>query len=977
MKTPVFKHKGQYEGELEWYEKGFFENEFKAMCYTKVLDLNVSFAYSDEPTPFSEKSSLVFKPIKVGDVWAEKNFACAWFHLEGKLPVDIDRKGLYLDFFNGGEGLLVDKNGSALKGFTAGSPAWGALGYTVEKRYYPIDDLADSEGNIDLYIDGASNCFLGEFIQNAVLSSACVMRRNEQLFDLYYDFDVLLNYTATLEGGSERKYQFVYALRDVMNLIVYHDPDFYSKAKKITKSLFESGEEDKIVTTAIGHAHMDLAWLWPIRETKRKILRYFSNVIYLFEKYPDFRFSLSQPQQLEWVKELDPVLYEKIKRYVKEGRIELVGGGWVENDTNMPCGESLVRQELYGQKFWQEEFGGYVNIRWLPDTFGYSAALPQIIKKSKQDYFMTIKISWSNRTIFPYHFFHWEGIDGSAVLSHMPPEGTYNAMLDPQGLLNAERALLEDDPKDEFLTVYGIGDGGGGPSITMMERALREKNTPYLPKVQQTPVKDFYDRLKDKQLPTYAGEMYLEKHRGTYTSQSDNKKFNREAESKMLHLEKLIACSGATEDKQQTDNLWKEILLYQFHDILPGSSIKRVYDETSVAYKRIFADQENIANGLGYTFIADRDKPLVNIDNREVTKLVKPKDDIWLYYKGAEKSILPTVYERGDVAGAIHFVETDDYKINIADDGSFSDICLKDGRTIFNQSNRLRVFIDRGDAWDFEDDYRNQPEMYMKLINSFVRDFGDLIEIRQTYSFKSSRIIQKVLIHKHDPLICIYHDVDWNETGYMVRAEFLPAVWSDTVHSDIQFGYLDRPTTDNTEHERAQFEICCNKWFDISEENCGFSIVNNTKCGFMAKQGIVSVNLFRATNYPCEKAEIHQFSYSYAIYPHSGGFDPVKVDDIAEDFNACNLFGGKGVETPSSDTPSVVISSVKAAYDKNGYILRAFERTGEKATANIRLPKGYSFVCETDLLEDKIGEVPETFTFSPFEIRTFRIKREK
>lgn len=976
MYEQKFEHKGQYERELEIYLKKFSEEEFKALCTTKIADLSVEYAYSDEPVKYSEMSSLRFKPIKIGEVWAYKNFACAWFHLYGKIDSSVEINDLYLDFCNGGEGLLVDKSGHALKGFTSGSPIFGVMDYTVEKRLYPLKGLTFDDGYVDLYIDGASNGLQGEFPYNTVLSAASIVKRNNELFDLYCDFDVLLNYAGTLAEGSEKKYKFIYALRKVMNLIVYRDENLYEKAKSITTSLFNEYGADKTKVTAIGHAHMDLAWLWPIRETKRKILRNFANAIYLLKKYPEFRFAVSQPQQLQWTKELDPQLYEEIKNYAKDGRIEIVGGGWVENDTNVPCGESLVRQELYGQKFWLEEFGRYVDIRWLPDTFGYSAAMPQIIKKSAQNYFMTIKISWSNRTIFPYHSFIWKGIDGSDVVVHMPPEGTYNSLIDPKGLLFAESQLKENDSKDEFLTVYGIGDGGGGPSEIMLERTLREKHTPYLPKVAHTSVASFYDRLAKKNLSVYSGEMYLEKHRGTYTSQSDNKKFNREAEEKILILEKLFASKAKRGDKEKIDALWKEILLYQFHDILPGSSIKRVYDETSVAYKRILSELEDIVREHGYSYVPDRNSMLVNTENREIIKLVKPADDVWLYFKGKGALIKPTVYEYGDVKVTVDSVETDYFNVKISDDGSLSRIELKNGKRIFDSANRLRVYIDRGDAWDFEDDYRDQPERYMKLLNSFVRDFGDLIEIRQTYAFRCSRLTQKILIHKKEAVIRIYHDVDWNDTGYMVRAEFKPAIWSDVVHSDVQFGYLDRPTTDNTEHERAQFEMCCNKWFDISADDSGFSIINNAKNGFMAKNGEISLNLFRATNYPCEKAEIHSFSYSYAIYLHNDTFNPVVVDDMAADFNSCNLYGNAAIDVPSIDNRCAAVSSFKPAYDGNGFIARVYERTGKAVSVRMKLPEKFKIVCETDLLEDEIGWATEEFELKPFEIKTFRLRYE-
>ena len=529
----VFTPWDKYEDDLVIYTKRFVEGQFKEMCFQKVMDFNVSYAYSDEPVPFSEIGTLAFQPIAIGDVWARKNFACAWFHLCATLPEDVSRDELFLDFENDGEALLVDQDGSALKGFTAGSLVFGVVDHSVEKRYYPLADLIDENGNIDLYIDGASNSLLGEYVSDcSKLKTAAVVCRDPKLQDLFWDFDVLLDYVRGITFENPYKKEILLGLRSARNLIDYKDPDYYEKGKAITKRLLNLTGDEQIEATAVGHSHLDLAWLWPIRESYRKAKRTLANMIYLLEIYPDFQFVIPQPQQLQWVKEQDPKLYDKIKKYEKEGRIEIVGGGWVENDTNIPCGESLARQELYGQKFWQEEFGHYVRLRWLPDTFGYSGCLPQILKLSGQDNFMTIKISWSNRTVFPYNTFRWAGIDGSEVTVHMPPEGNYNSVGGPQALLNAKKGLKKTDPQDKMMIVYGIGNGGGGPSETIVERNIRTADVPYLPKVKFGSAQGYYDQLNPAELPLYSGEMYLEKHRATYTSQSNNKNSNREFEEK-------------------------------------------------------------------------------------------------------------------------------------------------------------------------------------------------------------------------------------------------------------------------------------------------------------------------------------------------------------------------------------------------------------------------------------------------------------
>lgn len=978
MKQPIFEQWNKYEEDLQIYTKRFLKGELKNRCFQKLMDFAVSYAPSGEPVCFENISELTFTPIEIGDVWARENFACAWFHLTGTMPAGTDTRELYLDFQNEGEALLVDETGSALKGFTFGSPSFGVVDQTVEKRYYPLAGLIAPDGKIDLYIDGASNSILGEYLNGCShLKSASVVRRDSRMQEIYWDFDVLMDYVEAVTAEDPKKFEILRGLRAVRNLIVYNDPQWYSKAKAITNKLLNLAGCDNTQVTAVGHAHLDLAWLWPIRESYRKAKRTLANMLYLLELYPDFQFVIPQPQQLAWIKEQDPKLYEKIKKYEKEGKIEIVGGGWVENDTNVPCGESLARQELYGQKFWQEEFGHYVCLRWLPDTFGYSACMPQLLKLSGQDNFMTIKISWSNRTLFPYNTFRWAGIDGSEVTVHMPPEGNYNSVAGPKALLAAKKGLKKTDPQDRMMIVYGVGDGGGGPSETIVERNIRTENMPYLPKVRFGSAQSYYDKLTPEALPLYQGEMYLEKHRGTYTSQSNNKNFNREFEEKMLSLEMLLASRGLQGDREEMDKLWKEALLYQFHDILPGSSIARVYEETDAAYTQLLAKLNQLAQAQGVSFTPGKAEKLLNLRGAHMNKLVKAEDRYFLY-QGKDAAISPVCYENPSQSDWIDTVQTEAYIVKMAHDGSIASISLKEsGEVVVENANQLRVFIDTGDAWDFEDDYRDQPEMYMQLESTGVRHFGDLVEIVQSFRFQNSTLVQTMVMHRALPYIQIEHDVNWQDTGYMLRAEFLPKVWNDVVHSDIQFGYLDRPTTDNDAHEKAQFEICCQKWFDLSDENRGFSVLNNAKNGFMCKNGIISLNLLRSTNYPCVNGDQRPSRYSYALYPHNGGFDPVKVDGLANQYCERDLYGREAAQMPAFDNAQIQITAFKPAYDGNGFILRAFERTGKEVQTKLALPAGYRLEGEVNLLEDMLGEITENITFAPFQIRSLRLKKIK
>ena len=972
--VPQFTPWNKYEEDLEIYLGRFLKQKLKQLCYRKVTDLSVSYAYSEEPVSFADRTSMEFLPIGIGDVWARKNFACAWFRLEGTLPADTDRNGLYLEFFNDGEGLLVDQNGTPVKGFTAGSAVFGVVDDSIEKRYYPLDAFIDAEGRVEAYIDGASNSLLGEFVNGeAKLTAAAVVRAVPQVIDIYRDFDTLYDYAKSIGFDDPNKKEVLYGLRAVENLINYQDPDFYAKAKDIFKRLYSLPGTQTVTATAVAHAHLDLAWLWPIRETKRKAKRTFANFIYLADCYPQFRFVVSQPQQLAWMKSEAPELYRKLKELAERGQMEPIGGGWVENDTNLPGEESLVRQMLYGQKFWQEEFGRYVNTCWLPDAFGYTGSLPQILKQSGQDNFMTIKISWSNRTIFPYNTFRWVGIDGSEVTVHMPPEGNYNSVAGPAALLAAKKNIKQTDPQDRMMLVYGVGDGGGGPSETSVERCIRTESVPYLPKTKFGTAQGYFDALTSQMLPRYDGEMYLEKHRGTYTSQSRNKYYNREFEERMLALEMMLSAVGRQMDRETADALWKEALLYQFHDIIPGSSIARVYEETSAAYPKMLEKLENAASEFKMTY--QPGGSLLNPACEDVFRMERREND-YLLYRGSEQQIKPVVCRQTGSEDQLSAFDSAYYHLKFAADGSFERIALASGKTVLTAANKLRVFIDIGDAWDFEDDYRDQKEVYMQLCDTQVRHFDQIVEVRQTYTFRNSKLIQTIVLHPDSPLIRIFHDVSWKDTGYMLRAEFTPTYWSDTVHSDIQFGCIDRSAIDRTAHEKAQHEICCQKWFDLSDEELGVSVLNHAKNGFMAKNGTLSVNLLRSTDYPCVSSDQEPMQYAYAICPHEGGFDPIRVDDLAGGFSARPLFGELTAILPRFDNTQIRISAWKPAYDGDGFILRAYERTGKHADTKLTLPQGWVLLGEVNLLEDSVGKAEQHLSFHPFQIRSFRLKKE-
>ncbi len=975
-KKPPFRHNPRAESDflLRTYE--WLANEFKGERFRKVCDLKVSYALSEEPIPFQEIGRRHFEPLAIGEKWATHVFQCAWFRIEGNAA---GIKDPYLGINFRGEGLLIDEHGHALKGFSNGDNAWQLGNITFEKCFAPIAPLLKPDGSFVLYMDVAANHLQGGFFDPTYLEYCGLFTHDEKTEEIYQDFQIpywYCRYKIEHHEALPHQKEFLRGMAMVKSYYQYHDPKAYEKSKPVLNDLIRLSGQDNFHYIAEGHSHLDLLWLWPFRETKRKILRTFSNAVFLCQRYPDYRYVASSPLQFALLEELDPKLFQQVARLIQTGQIEYEGQTWVENDINLPSEESWTHQALYGQKYWKEKFGSYAKIQWLPDTFGYAASLPQVIAASGSPYFLTQKLSWNEHTIFPYHTFRWIGIDGTSVLVHMPPSNEYNSSAGPDSLLRGEANAKHEGNENQGLLLFGIGDGGCGPSIDHVERVRRETNVPYLPKVKMGRSDVFFESISAKPFPTFQGELYLEKHQGTLTSQSNTKQNNRLFEERAKALEFYYASQGKSGDALKP--LWKEAMLYQFHDCLPGSSIERVYQETDIAYTRLFEELEDLASQENLSFIPHPSKPLINHFAYPVSLTAKQKDCYLLYEAEAQQLAFPKRYFLSGEGDARHY-ENRFFEVSFDNHGFISALQeKKTGRVVLKNSNVLRVFIDKGDAWDFPDDYRAQPEMDMHLLSQSAKNYGIIHEIVSEYSFRNSRLIQTILLRDDCPYLDVTHEVYWKDTGYMLRAEFIPCEYAHFVTSDIQFGMLRRSTQRENEHIAAMKEIACQKWFDMSKNGAGIAIFNHTKNGFFAKDGILSLALLRSTDYPCPHSDQKKTVYHYAIYPHAGDLNAVEVDNLAMAYNGQFLFGNADEELPFIDNPAIEISAFAPAYNNDGQILRLYEKTGLSQTVNLSLPACYALKEETNLLEDKIGDVPKgCLSFHPYQIRTFRMERKK
>ena len=965
--------------------------------YTEVGKLTGVGYVTKEPVSFSERETGrkidVAEGVKWGELWD-----CAWFYLEGELPEGSDHDNTVLLVDVCGEGCVFDSSGCPVRGITNVNSGFDFSLGRPGKPVVELDKVTVCDGKVSLWVDCAMNDLFGSFSGDGTIQKLRICRVNKGVKSLIYDFSVLSTLEKELDDSDPRKISIVYTLYEAANTLGngINDDSVRKATKILAPELKKRGGDPSFAMTAIGHAHIDLAWLWPIRETKRKGARTFSTALANMELYPDYIFGASQPQLYMWMKELYPDLYEKIKKRVAEGRWEVQGAMWVEADTNVSSGEALVRQILYGKRFFRDEFGKDVRTLWLPDVFGYSAALPQILKKSGVDYFMTIKLSWSEHNRFPHHTFTWEGIDGTSVLAHMPPEGTYNSAASAKSIKNAERSYSEKGVCPEALLLFGIGDGGGGPGEEHLENLIREKNLAGLPPVSQGFSEDFFRRIEKKQdrYPVWKGELYLEKHQGTYTTQARNKYYNRRCEFALTELEFASLLAGEY-PKNDLDDMWREVLLYQFHDILPGSSIARVYEESVARYREILNKAQEMtkaaylkaAGSAGFTgtvyvnptgFYREENV----IENGEWKKVcIEPF--------GMSKAIDTDFH----VKAGRNRLENENLRVRFNDKGQVVSITDKhnDRELLSAPGNVFRLYNDESDAWDMKFTYRDDLCMEISADESRFYVNGAEACAEFVYKFNDSTIVCNAVLGDGAERLDFRTYVDWHENFRMLRVYFPFDVRTNEAVCNIQFGELKRSTTNNTSWDNARFEICAQKYIDFRETGYGVALLNDCKYGVHAEGASAELNLLRSTSYPGKDADRGEQFFTYSVMPHT---DEMTV--VAESYKL-NV-PVTGVEIPEAGTRrktdpvteknfafilgDAVLETIKRAEDSDDIILRAYEPVGARAALSFSPEFEIGSAFECDLLENEKKEISVSdnsidMLLDPFEIKTIKIKVKK
>lgn len=888
-----------------------------------------------------------------------------------------------------------------------------------------------------------------------------VRTRHEPVYHLYEMAQTLLDVCLTLNEHELVRQRLLTAINAAYNVLDLREgwhserlrasiPQAFHILTASIDDMPERGTRPSI--TISGHAHLDVAWLWPYWRTRQKIAHTITTVLALMERFPDYHYSQSQPQLLQWLKEDLPEVYARVKERATEGRFEPVGAMWVEADCNLTSGESLIRQIMHGTRFTREEFGLTPRIIWLPDVFGYCAALPQIMRSCHIPCFMTTKISWNQFNRLPVDTFRWRGIDGTEVLAHFitaPSEGastayTYNGPLQPSDMVGTWRDYQQQTINDQFLYLAGWGDGGGGPEEDQLARAEIMDDLPAFPKVRMGRVDAYFDDLYQRlwqhpHLPTWVGELYLEYHRGTYTSQARTKQANRRMELLYRDVEFLNTWASlyGLPSRQETLNTgWKLIMLNQFHDVLPGSSIHEVYEDVARIYAEIQALAEPLraemltflssrlgamANGrpallLFNTLPWARNEPLQLVgdhtnllpqaqlardwENQPLTLLAGqsiPSCGTLLIGATQQKAVVTPVSHLSVLTEPQVTLRNIFYELTLNEHGEISRLydneahreIIAPGQT----ANQLMTYEDRPlnfDAWDIDLFYEEKPYPVHEITHIRIIEEGPVratVEIE--HRFLSSRITQRISLWSDSRRIDFATELDWHEHQLLLKAAFPVDINATRATYEIQFGNIERPTHRNTSWDMARFEVCAQRWADIGEGGYGISLLNDSKYGYDIHDNVMHLTLLKSAISPDPTADqgLHRFTYS--LLPHQGDWRNAQTVRRAYELNVPVLAapgylpeqGGQPLTSSflSTDCPHIVIDTIKPAEDGHGLIVRFYEAHNQRGNGTLTFPSSILAAEECNPLEESLGQADYqehtlSFHVRPFEIKTFRVQ---
>jgi len=1013
------------------------EKAYDRLRYRSVATVEAD--YAETKTHYRgvpNDTSLTWKTAEAGTSWGD-DWTTAWLRACVTVPQSMGGKPVFLRADTGAPESMLIVDGVHKGVFDINHPVRlltlsGVAGarHEIHLEAYAGHSFPGTQPSVDEQVVVTPGCRkfgLIELVEERTNVSAFV-----------FELRALRQLAETLDENSLRRGRIQAAAQEIFAAVHAKPADVdedvwaagLARARDIMRPLLDQKNGPTTPTAGIiGHSHIDTAWLWTVAETWRKCARTFSSILSLMDQYPEFKFLQSAACHAEKMRELYPDIFARMQARVAEGRWEINGGTWIEPDCNIPSGEALLRQFLLGQRSTREMFGKTSDTLWQPDVFGYSGALPQILRGCDVDYFCTTKLGWNDTNRFPYDTFVWQGIDGSEVVSHF---NLIHCWPDPETLVNAWKRVQHKDVQDRQYISFGYGDGGGGPQSEMIEMARLVKDLEGCPKADYQTVTDFMQSCAElPNLPRWTGELYLELHRGTLTSIAAIKRYNRQVEFRLRDAEFAATLAalqaGERYPKDQLLAHWKTLLLNQFHDILPGSSIAEVNDEaiatlseclTSVTVQRdrslgyvggeVRRDQPEavlISNSLSWDRIGE-----IELDGRPalagdgiVTQEVEDVDGHQklavlgltlpsMGYATFDVSDSPIIGGRGAIKVDGDIVETPFARVTFEKTGhitSFFDKAAR--RELVRAGGAMNVFLAGEDvpaAWDNWDIDRDQ-RLKMTPVDAdtsgvIVADGPLQLRIRRTYKLgRASTITQDVIFHSSTPRVDFDTVVDWHEKYTFLKTAFAVDILADTARHEIQFGHVTRSTHDNTSYDRAQFDVCAHKWTDISETGYGVAFLDDCKYACTIKDSEYHLSLIKSGRHPDPRGDEGRHRFAYAMLPHAGGFSVESVVRPAYEFNVAPSVvpASKGVDAfrlVDVDAANVIVDTVKWAEDGDATILRLYEagKTGTHARLTFGLTAAR--VDEVNMLEERAREIGRDVKsielyFRPFEIKTLRL----
>ncbi|MFC9607095.1 alpha-mannosidase [Streptomyces niveus] len=991
-----------------------------------------------EPVPVADALHADYEPFTLGTTWGGP-WATTWLRASAEIPEEWSGRRVEAVFDLGFD--LTKGPGGQAEGLVhdaLGAPLQGLHPYS---RSVLLAGSATGGDRVDLLIELAANppivASAGLHIHHGSpetagtahiyrLEQAEIAVREDEVWHLIHDIEVLEELMHELPLGSSRRHEILHALRRAADAVVPGDvANTAAEARRrLADVLSRPAHASAHTLSAVGHAHIDSAWLWPVRETVRKCARTFTNMTTLAQEYPELVFACSSAQQYAWMKEQRPEIFARMKKAAAKGNWTPVGGMWVEADGNLPGGEALARQLVYGRRFFAEEFGIEQHGVWLPDSFGYTAAYPQLAKLAGARWFLTQKLSWNETNRLPHHTFDWEGIDGTRIFTHFPPVDSYNASLTAEELAHAEANFADKGVATRSLVPFGYGDGGGGPTRSMLEKARRLRDLEGSPKVVVEAPDTFFAaaRAERGQLPVWRGELYLENHRGTYTSQARTKRGNRRSEALLREAELWAATAavraGAPYPYERLESLWRRVLLNQFHDILPGSSIAWVHRQAEREYAEIHAELETlIVDAAGRLPGSPAFLNAGPYARREVAIVAASADGGASGFAGGQRlsdgrtAVLAEVapLASGGAADAPGGTVTATARDGgyVLDNGVLTVVVDRRGllTSVYDRSarreaiapgavgNLLQLHPDDPNlwsAWNIDSYYRDTVRDLDQAESVTLADEGPLLaSVRVERAHGASRFVQHIELAAESRQVTVRNDIDWQERDTVLKAAWPLDVHAERESAEIQFGHVQRPTHENTSWDAARFELWAHRWVHVGERHWGAALLGDSTYGHDVRRDTrdgggttttVRLSLLRSPHSPDPQADRGRHGFSYALLAGAG------IEEAIAGGYALNLplrpAHADARSLVGIDTTDVVVESVKLADDRSGdVVLRLYEACGGAVSARLSagFPLGTAFEC--DLLERPErelalapGEETVDLGFRPFQIRTLRLR---